>query len=89
MIVHFDHAIGLKTSNGEAPHTFEAAGPDGKFVPVSATVQGETIVIQPPGTGAIQTIRYGWDSSPPVNLVNSENLPASPFAMDVTAQFHH
>lgn len=83
VIVHFDYAVGLKTSDGEAPQTFEAAGPDGKFVPVSATVQGETIVIQPPGAEAIQTIRYGWDSSPPVNLVNSENLPASPFAVNV------
>lgn len=84
VIVHFDYAVGLKTSNGEAPKTFEAAGPDGKFVPVSAVIQEETIVIQPPGTGAIQTIRYGWYSSPPVNVVNSESLPASPFAIDVS-----
>ncbi len=85
VIVHFDYAAGLKTSNGEEPQTFEAAGPDGKFAPVSATVQGETIVIQAPAKAAIHTVRYGWDSSPPVNLVNSENLPASPFAMAVSA----
>jgi sialate O-acetylesterase len=86
VIIHFDYATGLKTSNGEAPQTFEVAGPDGKFVPVSATIQEETIVIEPPGQEPVQTIRYGWDSSPPVNLVNSENLPASPFAIEVT---HH
>jgi len=88
VIVHFDYAIGLKSSNGEAPQTFEAAGEDGKFAPVSATIQGETIVIQPPGNEAIHTIRYGWDSSPPVNLVNAENLPASPFTMDVKSHSH-
>lgn len=86
VIVYFDYATGLKTSDGEAPETFEAAGPDGRFVPVSAMIQGETIVIEPPDNEPVQTIRYGWDSSPPVNLVNSENLPASPFAIEV---IHH
>jgi sialate O-acetylesterase len=85
VIVHFDYANGLKTSNGQSPQTFEAAGADGKFLPVSATIEGETIVVQQTENQVIKSIRYGWDSSPPVNVVNSENLPASPFLMEVTA----
>lgn len=83
VIVTFDHADGLKTSNGEAPETFEVAGADRKFVPVSATIESDTIKIQPPENLTIAAVRYGWDSSPPVNLVNSEDLPASPFTIEV------
>lgn len=86
VIVSFDYADGLKTTDGKAPETFEGAGADGKFVPVIATIEGDAISIEPPDKQVILTVRYGWDSSPPVNLVNSENLPASPFTIDVETQ---
>jgi len=75
---YFDHAKGL-TAKGGAVTSVEVAGADGKFVPATATIDGETIVASSPEVARPAAVRYGWASSPECNLYNSDALPASPF----------
>jgi sialate O-acetylesterase len=74
----FDHAKGL-TAKGGALTSFEIAGADGKFVPATAVIEGETIVVTSAEVAEPMSVRYGWENSPECNLFNGEGLPASPF----------
>jgi sialate O-acetylesterase len=74
----FDHAKGLMAKGGE-PTGFEVAGADGKFVPATAAIEGETILVSSPLVAEPVSVRYGWANSPECNLFNGEGLPASPF----------
>jgi sialate O-acetylesterase len=76
--VWFDHAKGLNARGGELTG-FEAAGSDGKFVPATATIDGETVVVTSSSVAEPVSVRYGWANSPQCNLFNGEGLPASPF----------
>lgn len=74
----FDHSRGLNAKGGTLTG-FEVAGRDGKFVPATATIDGETVVASSPDVQAPVEVRYGWANSPQCNLFNSDGLPASPF----------
>lgn len=74
----FDDAEGLTAKGGDVTG-FEVAGTDGKFVPASAKIEGETIVASSPDVPEPVAVRYGWANSPQCNLFNAEGLPASPF----------
>jgi sialate O-acetylesterase len=74
----FDHAKGLMAKGGELTG-FEVAGADGKFVPATAAIEGETILVSSPLVAEPVSVRYGWANSPECNLFNGEGLPASPF----------
>ena len=76
--VWFDHAKGLLAKGGEVT-SIEVAGRDGKFLPATATIEGETIVASSPDVPEPVQVRYGWSNSPQCNLFNCEALPASPF----------
>ncbi len=88
----FDQAKGLTARGGQTPDgltvkggevtSVELAGADGKFVPATATVDGETIVASSPQVPNPVAIRYGWASNPQCNLFNSDGLPASPFTSE-------
>ena len=78
----FAHAKGLKSRDGNALTEFEVAGGDGKFVPATATVEGETVVVSAAGVAEPKLARFGWRSIANPNLVNGEGLPASPFQTD-------
>jgi sialate O-acetylesterase len=58
---------------------FEVAGADGKFVPATATIDGNTVVAASPAVADPVFVRYGWANSPECNLFNGVGLPASPF----------
>jgi len=77
----FDHAKGL-TAKGGPVTSVEVAGADGKFVPATAAVDGETIMASSPQVPNPVAIRYGWANSPQCNLFNSDGLPASPFTSE-------
>jgi sialate O-acetylesterase len=76
--IWFDHADGL-TARGGPPRTFEIAGPDRKYSPAEARIEGATIVVQSPSVPAPTYVRYAWRDNPDCNLFNSAVLPASPF----------
>jgi sialate O-acetylesterase len=58
---------------------FEVAGADGKFVPATAKIDGNTVVASSDAVTEPRFVRYGWANSPQCNLFNEEGLPASPF----------
>ncbi|MGA8044012.1 MAG: sialate O-acetylesterase [Terracidiphilus sp.] len=74
----FDDAQGLMAKGG-AVTGFEVAGADGKFVPATARIEGETVVAESPEVIEPRQVRYGWANSPQCNLFNGAGLPASPF----------
>jgi sialate O-acetylesterase len=67
---------------GDAQQGFEIAGEDGRFVPATARIDGETVIVSNAQVAAPKNVRYGWANAPVVNLFNSEGLPASPFTSE-------
>jgi len=56
---------------------FEVADADGKFLPATAKIDGETVVASSPDVPNPVCVRYGWANSPQCNLFNGEGLLAS------------
>lgn len=77
--VSFDNAAGLKTCDGKAPSWFEVAGPNGKFVPAQAKIDGESVVVQAEGVAAPVAVRFGWHKIAVPNLANGAGLPGTAF----------
>jgi sialate O-acetylesterase len=77
MHVWFHNADGL-TFHG-SPEGFEVAGPDGIFVPATATIVGETVTVTSPTVTNPQYVRYAWPNFPKASLYNGAGLPASTF----------
>ena len=85
----FSHITGgLSTSgDGTQGHTeqvlgFEVLGPEGRYYPAQARIEGNKVVLWSKEVPAPVAIRYGWDNYPVVNLFNRAGLPASPFRTD-------
>lgn len=80
--VWFDHAASGLIARGGPLTGFEVAGADHKFVPATARIDGETVVVSSPKVQAPEFVRYGWANAPVVNLFNGAGLPASPFTSE-------
>ena len=74
----FDHVGGGLNADGEL-RGFEIAGADAKFVPATATIDGERVVAFSDAVADPKAVRYSWTSYPDGNLFNAEGLPAVPF----------
>jgi len=70
---------GLASRDGKPLSEFQVAGSDGKYVPATAKIDGETVVVQADAVAAPTQVRFGWHKVAIPNLVNKEGLPASPF----------
>lgn len=82
LAVRFQHADGgLAARDGEL-RGFELAGPDGKWRPAAAAVEGGFVVVRSPEVPDPVAVRYSWAAYPDGNLVNKAGLPASPFRLD-------
>jgi sialate O-acetylesterase len=80
--VYFEHhAKGLMAKGGELTG-WEIAGEDRKFVPATAKIDGNTVVVESDAVAEPRFVRYGWSSNPECNLFNGEGLPASPFTSE-------
>jgi sialate O-acetylesterase len=86
VVIEFDHAEGLKTTDGAAPTGFQLAGKDQKWFPAAAVIQGNTVEVKAEGLSAPAFVRYAFAGKPTVNLVNGVNLPAHPFRTDERPQ---
>jgi len=87
VIVQFD-TFGSPVRGGEDRRVggFELAGPDGRFVPVAATIAGpERVQLTVPGDlGRPTRVRYAWAPDPVgADLVNAAGLPAAAFEVPV------
>ena len=78
--VRFDYAEGgLATRDGNSPSDFEIAEEDGKFVPASARIDGETLLLEAETVHRPTMVRFGWNEAAQPNLINQTGLPAAPF----------
>jgi sialate O-acetylesterase len=81
--LQFDHVgEGLVAKDGEALSHFEIAGSDQQFVPATATIDGDTVLVQCPQVAEPVAVRFAWTDTAEPNLFNKAGLPASPFRTD-------
>jgi len=80
--VKLKYAGGLKSRDGKPLTWFSIAGADKKFVPATATIEGELIVVKSPQVTSPVAVRFGWHQAAEPNLANQAGLPAVPFRTD-------
>lgn len=82
LVLRFDHAAGMRTTDNLAPKCFSIAGADRVFYPAKATIDGEAISLSSERVPSPVAARYAFSASPVVNLINAAGLPAYPFRTD-------
>ncbi|CAN5741209.1 sialate O-acetylesterase [soil metagenome] len=80
--VFFDHAEQGLVAKGKTLTHFEIAGSDGDFVPATAKIEGNTVVVQARGVKNPVAVRFAWGNAAEPNLFNKAGLPASSFRSD-------
>lgn len=79
-----EYGDGMHTADGKAPRTFEIAEVDGNFKPATAEIiDNNRIKLTNMDIKEPRYVRYGWQPFTRANLVNSDNLPASTFKIEV------
>jgi hypothetical protein len=76
---------GLKTRDGKPSDSWEIAGPDGAFVPATAEIDRDRVIVSASAIAEPAQVRLGWRPDSNCNLVNSAGLPALPFTAVVSA----
>ena len=81
--LRFTHVTaGLMAKGGELK-TFTIAGKDGKFVPATARIDHDTLIVSSPDVPEPAAVRYAWENYPEgANFFNGDGLPAAPFRTD-------
>ena len=82
VVLDFDFAQGLTTSDSKPLRCFELAGEDEVFVEVEASIVDEKVVL----VSSVETpryVRYAWQGFTRANLVNGDALPASTFKAEI------
>jgi sialate O-acetylesterase len=82
IVIRFQHVGGGLAARGGELTDFTIAGADGDFVPATATIDGDTIVVHSTQAPKPVAVRFGWRDDAEPNLFNKEGLPASPFRTD-------
>lgn len=83
VVLEFDFAEGLKTSDSQEVRVFEVAGADGVYMPASAVIADDKVIL----TADVESpeyVRYAWQPYTSANLVNGEGLPASTFFTSIS-----
>lgn len=83
VVLAFDWADGLRSSDGQELRTFELAGEDERFHPAKASVDGSRVRLDCPAVPSPKWVRYGWQPFTRANLANRALLPASTFRINV------
>jgi hypothetical protein len=68
----------LTIKNGGLAGFEIAAANDENFVPASASISGNEVLVYKAGS-KVTRVRYAWKSNPVPTLYNQAGLPASPF----------
>ncbi len=62
---------------------FTVAGADRRFHPAQARIDGDRVIVHSEAVATPVAVRYAWRENPAdANLINSQQLPASPFRSD-------
>ena len=61
---------------------FEIAGKNKVFYPAQAAIDGEAVIVSSPKVENPIAVRFAWEDTAEPNLVNRDDLPASPFRTD-------
>lgn len=81
--LQFDHiGGGLVASDGKPLTDFSIAGTDQSFIPATATIDSNSIVVTNDQVAQPVAVRFAWRDDATPNLANKEGLPASPFRTD-------
>jgi sialate O-acetylesterase len=70
---------GLISSDGQPLNWFTIAGADSVFVPATAIIRGNTIVVSASNLINPKHVRFAWNEAAQPNFFNKEGLPAQPF----------
>ena len=79
ILFDFDKGLSVK---GDALTEFTIAGDDQQFVPATARIEGNTVVVWNEAVKSPAAVRFAWRNVPAPNLYNGAGLPASPFRTD-------
>jgi len=86
-ILRFKYSHGLHSSDNKDLRSFEVAEFDGLYYPAEARIEHQSsddiIVVSSSKINRINFVRYGWSPYTDANMVNSDNLPASTFKVEV------
>ncbi|MFD1613564.1 GDSL-type esterase/lipase family protein [Gelatiniphilus marinus] len=77
--VHFKHAEGLKTLNGNEINDIEIAGANKVFVKAMAKIKNDKLIVWSPKIENPRFVRYAFSSFTNGNLINKYRFPASTF----------
>jgi len=83
IILTFKHVGGGLVAKNGTLQDFTIAGADKKFVPATATIEKDKVVVFAPQIANPVAVRLGWRINPQVNLYNKEGLLAPAFRTDV------
>ena len=56
---------------------------DRKWVPATAKIEGETLIVSAESVPNPVAVRYAWRMAPSAALFNGSGLPAAPFRTDI------
>jgi sialate O-acetylesterase len=73
---------GLVSRDGKPLGEFTIAGEDQKFVPATAELDGDSVVVSSPEVASPVAVRFAWRDDTQPNLSNKDGLPAGPFRTD-------
>jgi sialate O-acetylesterase len=81
--IKFTHVSSGLVARGGELRTFMIAGKDGNFVPATARIDHDTLLVSSRDVAEPAAVRYAWDNYPEgCNLYNGDGLPAAPFRTD-------
>lgn len=73
---------GLVSQDGKPLDWFSIAGADGQFVPATARIKEDKVIVSARGISSPTAVRFCWNEAARPNLYNKEGLPAMPFRTD-------
>jgi sialate O-acetylesterase len=86
-VLKFENADGgLMSKDGQSLSWFTVAGADGKFVPATAKIVGETVEVSAAGIDKPKAVRFAWSEIAQPNFYNAAGLPAEPFRTDAAGK---
>ncbi|TDH27453.1 sialate O-acetylesterase [Segetibacter sp. 3557_3] len=79
----FDYVGQGLVSKDRLPLThFVVAGADKRFVPATAFIKGDKVIVSAEGVSRPMEVRFAWDETADPNFSNKDGLPAMPFRTD-------